>query len=300
MIKKILKYIPGIGSLIKRNEMLQNQLKEYKTFYPPGHYYSSIHSSDDLLEYNTPSVDEPIPAVDMNVAQQQKWFDLFIADADKVIFPAKQQEGFRYYFENDYFGYNDGIICQLLIHQLKPKKIIEVGSGFSSALMLDMNDRFFNNSIDLKFIEPYPERLNSLLKPGEKIELFETTIQKMDLKFFEQLEANDILFIDSTHVSKYGSDVNKLFFEILPLLKKGVFIHVHDIHWAFEYHLPWLQEGRAWNENYILRAFLQYNDAFSIQFFNSFAEKCFQNQFAQKLPEALKSKGGSIWLKKEK
>jgi hypothetical protein len=300
ILKKLLQHSPVIGSFIKRNEMLKKQLDEYKTFYPPGHYYSPIHSNDALNDYVTPLTNEQPGAIDLNIAQQKKWLDAFIADSEKNIFPESQQQGFRYYFNNDYFAYNDGIICQLLIHQLKPKRIIEVGSGFSSALMLDINDKFFDNKIDLKFIEPYPERLNSLLKPGEKIELFEKKIQEVDLKLFEQLEENDILFIDSTHVSKFNSDVNKLFFEILPILKKGVYIHIHDIFWSFDYPLQWLKEGRAWNEAYLLRAFLQFNDSFSIQFFNSFAEKYFEDQYIQQLPQALKSKGGSIWIKKEK
>lgn len=299
MIKKILKYIPGIGKLVHSNEFLAAQLKQFQTLYPPGHYYSSVHSMEALKDYRMPPVTELPGAVNMNISRQEQWLDAFIADADKLVFPATQQPGYRYYYENDFFGYNDGIICQLLIHQLKPKRIIEVGSGFSSALMLDMNDKFFNNSIDLKFIEPYPERLNSLLKPGEKIELFETTIQNVDLKLFEQLEENDILFIDSTHVSKFNSDVNKLFFEIFPILKKGVYIHIHDIHWQFEYNLKWLQEGRAWNEAYLLRAFLQYNNTFTIQYFNAFAELKFSDKYAASLPDLLKTKGGSIWIKKE-
>ena len=86
--------------------------------------------------------------------------------------------------------------------------------------------------------------------------LVNVKLQDVDLKEFDKLKSGDVLFIDSTHVSKIGSDVNYLFFEILPRLHRGVYIHIHDIFYPFEYPKDWIDEGRAWNENYILRAFL--------------------------------------------
>jgi hypothetical protein len=112
------------------------------------------------------------------------------------------------------------------------------------------------------------------------------------------LEANDILFIDSSHVSKAGSDVNHLFFTVLPRLKPGVLVHVHDVFYPFEYPLGWLRQGRAWNELYLLRAFLQYNTAFEMLFFNSFLWKHHKEQLAAKLPRMATNPGGSIWLRK--
>jgi hypothetical protein len=84
------------------------------------------------------------------------------------------------------------------------------------------------------------------------------------MEIFCGLEENDILFIDSTHVTKINSDVNKIIFEILPKLQKGVLIHFHDIFWPFEYPQTWIREGMFWNEAYILRAFLEYNNSFEI------------------------------------
>jgi hypothetical protein len=166
--------------------------------------------------------------------------------------------------------------------------------------MLDTNHNFFDSSIQCTFIEPYPERLNSLLKPNEKISLRQQPVQDIDLSLFEALEENDFLFIDSTHVSKTGSDVNFIFFEILPKLKKGVKIHFHDIFYPFEYPKQWvITEGRNWNEDYILRAFLSYNSEFRIIMFNTYLEHFHEKWFAENMPLCLKNRGGSIWIEKQ-
>jgi hypothetical protein len=166
--------------------------------------------------------------------------------------------------------------------------------------MLDTNELFFDGSIACSFIEPYPEYLFSLLRPDDiaKINLIPERLQNVDLAIFEQLEAHDILFIDSTHVSKLNSDVNKYVFEILPCLKKGVVIHIHDVFHPFEYPLEWLREGRSWNEQYVIRAFLQYNNAFSIKLFTTHMIKKHYAWFQEKMPRCLKSTGGSLWLEK--
>ena len=127
--------------------------------------------------------------------------------------------------------------------------------------------------------------------------LIQTPVQDVPLDIFDKLEENDILFIDSTHISKTGSDVNFIFFEIFPRLKKGVKIHLHDIHYPFEYLKTWvLDDRRSWNEAYLLKCFLMYNSKFKILAFNSFLEK-FQNLWlSQNMPLSLLSKGSSIWL----
>jgi predicted O-methyltransferase YrrM len=187
-----------------------------------------------------------------------------------------------------------------MIRHLQPERIIEIGSGNSSCLMLDTNELFFKGSIACSFIEPYPEYFYSLLRPDDiaKINLIPDRLQDLDLAIFEQLEAQDILFIDSTHVSKLNSDVNKYVFEILPCLKKGVVIHIHDVFHPFEYPLEWLREGRSWNEQYVIRAFLQYNNAFSIKLFTTHMIKKHYSWFEEKMPKCLKSTGGSLWLEK--
>jgi hypothetical protein len=123
---------------------------------------------------------------------------------------------------------------------------------------------------------------------------------------FSTLSAGDILFIDSSHVSKTDSDVNYAFFEILPRLSSDVNVHFHDVFHPFEYPKEWVYQGRAWNEAYILRAFLQYNQTFTIEIFNSFLEAFHKDLVAREMPlctrystqSMVPTSAQSIWLKK--
>ena len=93
-------------------------------------------------------------------------------------------------------------------------------------------------------------------------------VQNVKLIEFEKLEPNDLLFIDSSHISKIGSDLNYLLFEVLPSLKPGVIIHFHDILYPFEYPYEWIEKGIYWNEAYLLKAFLMHNKNYEILLFN--------------------------------
>jgi len=284
---------------------LKNQLALYKTWAPPGHFYSPIPSISEIKIkekeiFNESLTGSDVLGIDFNTKEQLRLLDKFAKFYKDMPFKAAKSENLRYFFENSAYSYSDAICLHLMIRFLRPKRVIEIGSGYSSCVSLDTNELFFNNSIDLTFIEPYPELLLSLLKSGDKemISLIDKPLQEVELNLFEKLEPNDILFIDSTHVSKIGSDVNYIFFEILPRLKKGVFVHFHDIFFLFEYPKAWIYEGRAWNEDYMLRAFLQYNNAFKIVFFNNYLWKFYRELMLAKLPLCAKNPGGSLWMRK--
>jgi len=123
--------------------------------------------------------------------------------------------------------------------------MIEVGSGFSSLLIADVNTRFLNNSCKFQCIEPYPREFLVGGVAGVS-ELIVQKVQDIPPGYFETLDEGDILFIDSSHVCKTGSDVNFLYFEILPRLKPGVLIHIHDIFLPLEYPQEWvIDENRS-------------------------------------------------------
>jgi DNA replicative helicase MCM subunit Mcm2 (Cdc46/Mcm family) len=223
-------------------------------------------------------------------------------------FADNKQDGLRYYYNNDMYGCSDAICLYCMLRYLKPEKIIEIGSGFSSAVTLDTNELFLRNAIKCTFIEPYPERLLSLLKENDKkcVKIFEKRLQEIPLELFKELSENDILFIDSTHVSKFDSDVNYILSTILPVLAEGVYIHFHDIFSPFEYPGSWLLAGRAWNEAYMLRAFLEYNNSFKIALFNTYLQTLYKEELLHRFPLLYNSRidvgheniGASIWIKK--
>ena len=271
---------------------------------PPGHFYSPI---PDLAEVKRDeskifgSVPRNILGIDLRESEQLKLLENFSSYYQSIPFSPHKTDGLRYYFENPAYSYSDAIFLHCMIRHLKPRKIIEIGSGFSSCATLDTNELFFDGALELTFIEPYPDLLMSLIKEEDKskIKVIPQRLQDVELSEFETLTANDILFIDSTHVSKINSDVNRIFFEILPILSPGVYIHFHDVFFPFEYPKPWVYEGRAWSEIYLLRTFLQYNNEFRIVLMNTFMEYFHEAFFQENMPLCLKNRGGSIWIRKE-
>ena len=167
--------------------------------------------------------------------------------------------------------------------------------------MLDTNNIFFNNKIDLTFIEPYPERLYSLMFETDKkqVTIIQSKVQLLLLDNFEKLQAGDILFVDSTHVVKTGSDVNYILFEILPILQSGVLIHFHDIFYPFEYPKSWIcTSGHSWNENYFLRAFLTHNKKYNILLYSHYL-MLHHKQIFESMPMCYKNGGANLWLQKQ-
>lgn len=271
-------------------------------FVPPGHFYSAIPSTDErnAFEANTLPTLEALPGIRINQSQQRSLMKEFKNYYDECSFPEKKTTESRFYFSNPAYAHTDALTLYSMMRHFQPKKVIEVGSGFSSCAMLDTNDHFFNGEIEFTFIEPYPELLNSLLNESDHHTVIGENVQNVDIELFAQLQENDILFIDSTHVSKLNSDVNRIIFNILPALKKGVLIHFHDIFWPFEYPKTWVKEGRAWNEAYLLRAFLEYNTDFEILFFSHYTHLFNREWIAANMPLFLNNLGGNIWLRKTK
>ena len=217
---------------------------------------------------------------------------------------AKEDPRLRYRWLNGcQYRYSDVAFLYGVIRHLRPKKIVEVGSGASSAVMLDISDLFFNSSIQLTFIEPYPQRLFGFLSDADKrtASIIESKVQDVPLDPFLALDEGDILFIDSSHVVKVGSDVNFILFEVLPRLRKGVWIHFHDIFFPFEMPEHWITKYKHfWNENYLLRAFLMNNESYEITLFNTFLQQRFKSWFEERMPECLlgDEPTGSIWIRK--
>jgi predicted O-methyltransferase YrrM len=193
----------------------------------------------------------------------------------------------------------DAFSLYAMIRHWKPKKIIEVGCGASSCVILDTCEAFQPDT-KISFIEPYPELLLRYIRPADQAssEIRKEFVQDVPLDVFASLEENDILFIDTSHVSKLGSDVNFIFFEILPLLRKGVILHFHDIFYPFEYPEEWIRTGTFWNEAYLLRAFLMYNRDFEILLFTGYLNQILPGEIKANFPLAAEDPGASLWLRR--
>jgi hypothetical protein len=199
-------------------------------------------------------------------------------------------------FQNDYFSGLDAVVYYSLIRHLKPRRIIEIGGGYSTRIA--GKALVANQSGRLTCIEPFPERMNG---PSLGVELITKRVEEIDLSFFSSLKANDILFIDSSHTVKFGSDVCYELLEILPSLKRGVWVHVHDIFFPHDYPAEWLLKRRlALNEQYLLEAFLSFNREFEIALANYWLHLDHHNAVQRVWPKDVSSSTGpsSFWMRR--
>jgi predicted O-methyltransferase YrrM len=286
-----------------RVEMFETEralLKEWVPFYAPGHYYSPLPSQAEISEaFARGGFGPPFAAVNLNEAAQFARLERFAAYYPEQPFPQEPAPGRRFHLNNPGYGAFDAIMLYGMFREARPRRIIEIGSGFSSAAMLDLNEQVLGGAAEFTFIDPEMKRLRELLRDGDALRatLIEKRVQDVPIEAFAALGENDVLFIDSSHVSKIGSDVNRIFFDILPSLAPGVLIHFHDVVGNLEYPRDWLEQGRAWNEQYLLRAFLMYNPAFRVELFTSWLRLSREAFLRERMPLCSQD-GGQIWLRK--
>jgi hypothetical protein len=301
IIKNLAKKVPFFSYIVNKNIKLNKKIQKQGAF-PAGHYYSPIPAAEDVCAYiqaKNSLKNEPL-GVGLNKKKQYELLEEYIELYKDVPFLEKQTPEYRYYYDNEWFSYSDAIFLYCFLRKYKPSKIIEVGSGFSSAVILDTVDSCFTNRPEITFIEPFPDRLISLLNGDDQkqVEIIQNKVQDTSKDYLLSLEAGDLLFIDSSHVVKCGSDLQFLLFEIIPQLKPGVFVHFHDVFYPFDYPSDWLNEGRYWNENYFLHAFLMHNHAWSIKFFNTYVHLEFGELIQEKMPLCSKNTGGSLYIQR--
>jgi hypothetical protein len=243
-----------------------------QTAHPLGHFYSPIVNPDDVRSdaaWLWPTDPRAMLGIDFDDAQHAfvlgTLFPNFYPLFDYPEQGAADEELSSYYVRNTQFSWLDARALFVLFQHWRPRRIVEIGSGYSTLLMDDINRRFLGGTMSITSIEPFPRPF--LHAMADRIDLKVARVQDVPLSVFESLEAGDVLFIDSSHVAKTGSDVNFVFFEILPRLATGVRVHVHDIFLPMEYPRDWVvDENRSWNEQYLVRALLMFSSRFRVVF----------------------------------
>jgi hypothetical protein len=219
--------------------------------------------------------------------------------------PTPNSEDF--YLNNDCFSYGCASALHSIIREFKPRKIIEIGSGNSSKIIrnaLDLNLKENNCNYNYVIVDPY----SSLKKEdfSQNTEIINRRVEEIDPEFFKQLNENDILFIDSSHVCKIGSDVNFEILEVLPMLNKGVMIHFHDVHLPYEYSKVYAMNPKFrmfWTEAYLLQSFLICNNDFEIILPMAYVQSNFKKEFGRFFPNSVNAENlesGSFWIKRIK
>jgi len=204
----------------------------------------------------------------------------------------------KYEIPNPSFELLDATLYYCLIRHFKPKQIIEIGGGNSTIVAHYASLK--NQNTIIKVIDPFIKEYFGKKLP-ESVEVIEKPIQKIPFNVFEQLTENDFFFIDSSHVSKTGSDVNFLYLEVLPKLNKGVIVHCHDIFLPEKYPQDWIKKLLIfWNEQYLLHAFMIGNKEFEILFGANFMSIRNQEIVKKWLDVTTNQMGLSFWMQKMK
>jgi hypothetical protein len=277
-------------------------------FFPPGHFYSPIPSEEDCRLAQA-QLGSAFAGIDLRES-----FQLDLVRHISPFYPRipdftyERNDRYRYHYDNDFYSYSDSTIMACLVQYCQPRRFVDIGGGYTTLLMLDLNDTFFTaNPTQIAVVEPYPDSLRRSLRINDRVDLRAEKVQNIDISLFEELDRDDVLFLDTTHVCKLGSDVNHIMFEILPRLKSGVRVHVHEVFYPFEYPSSFFSVGKYWNELYLWRAFLMNNSDFEIELFNSFLEQTHRTTMQENFPKyfergrpevAVQNQGASLWIRK--
>lgn len=258
------------------------------------HYYQPIPDTRTLTDdiWTTPS---ELVGVDMNVSGQ-----LEILSTLCVNYKSEYEELTS---GKEVIGGLDWAVLYYMVRHFKPRRIIEIGSGTStpvSAMAIERNRQEACIEASLVAIEPYPKQKLIDGFPGLS-ELRRMPVQDVPLAEFERLEENDILFIDSSHTLKIGSDVKYEILEIIPRLRKGVVVHIHDIFFPYDYPRYFgMDLSIFWNEAYILQAFLAFNSAFEVLWSSSYLHHYHASslQKAYNWYDPKESHPSSLWMRR--
>ncbi|MBX2964252.1 MAG: class I SAM-dependent methyltransferase [Cyclobacteriaceae bacterium] len=263
------------------------------------HYY------DPLFDYRQLREQKPKIRFDFNVTDQLNVLSRFSFREELSAMPLKKPVGqsLQYYYDNGSFGAGDAEFYYSLIRLVKPKRIIEVGSGFSTRVAIAAvreNSRTDSAHVcEITCIEPY--EMPWLEQTGVK--LLRTKVEELSPDIFDPLEDGDILFIDSSHIIRPGGDVVTIILDVLPRLKRGVYVHFHDIFIPDDYPVAWLRDDfRMWNEQYILEAFMIDNNLFEVICMMNFLRKNHFEILKSVFPVLEKQpdrEPGSFWVRRK-
>ena len=275
-----------------------------KMFYNIGaipivkHYYEPLFDPAQLTKPLNSC--RELPGINFRLSEQMKLIQTFDFQNELQGIPIEKPNeinGNSYYYNNGSFQAGDADLYYSMIRMLRPSNIIEIGSGFSTLIALKAVE---SNKKDCEIICIEPYEMTWLEEHDVKIE--RKLVETLPLSYFSKLEADDILFIDSSHVIRPQGDVIYEILEILPRLEKGVYVHFHDIFSPNDYPIEWLtDEIRMWNEQYLLEAFLSNNSTFEIVISLNYLAQRYRSKINQIFPSTLSDNNqnpGSFWIKK--
>jgi len=286
---------------VARLNLCRNILWKVGIMPASNHYYDPFFKKTDL-KYPLRE-DRCLPGIELNIQGQLELLKCFEFRDELLGIPRGPDPAGGFYYNNPAFLSGDAEFLYNMVRHFKPRRLIEVGGGFSTLMTLkalEANRREDgSHSGEIICIEPFENRWLEDLD----ISLHREIVQNMDTGFFRSLEKNDILFIDSSHITKPQNDVLYLYLQVLPVLNPGVLVHIHDVFTPRDYLEGWiLKDVRFWNEQYLLEAFLSLNNDFEIMAALNFLLRHHSDELLSVCPvlaEQLPNREpGSFWIRK--
>jgi len=262
----------------------------YEPFFDPADFRTALEKEREL------------PGIDMQETGQLALLDTLHYQDELLRFPIENRYNGTFYYKNDFFAPGDAEFLYAMIRSHRPHRIIEVGSGNSTLMILNALEA---NRIDnsqykcaLTCIEPY----ESPWLEEQGVTVLRKCVEEVEPVLFSELESGDILFIDSSHVIKPQGDILYLYLHVLPMLKSGVLVHIHDIMTPRDYFHVWVVDKlQLWNEQYLLEAFLTLNRDFSVVASLNFLKHHHFDRLAAVCPilkQIPASEPGSFWIRR--
>lgn len=292
----VMKRVRRLG--VDRLPGCKNALIKAGVFPILNHYYEPQF---DATSFKEPlSKDRKLPGIDFNVQGQLDVLASFSCANELLNLPKNKTDKLEFHLNNNAFEAGDCEFWYQLIRKVKPRRIIEIGSGHSTLMAIKAVAK--NSEEDRDYvcrhvcIEPY--EMPWLEQTG--VSVLREKVEDVDVKFFNELEENDILFIDSSHIIRPQGDVLFEFLQLLPTLNKGVIVHVHDIFSPKNYPREWIEDKvLMWNEQYLLEAFLSHNKDWEIIGALNFLRNNHFEAFKKTAPNLTEaSQPGSFYIRK--
>jgi predicted O-methyltransferase YrrM len=271
----------------------------------PVDYYQPIPDTREL-DLSQPRAETTLEGLDLDLPGQIALLSRFrqAFQTEYEEFPRDSAtDAFNGFFvENGAFGPVDAEILYCMVRDRKPRRIVEIGRGFSTLLSAAALQANSTHSLEqATFVSIDPSATDAPTALPADVTYIEERVERLPLATFDALDRSDILFIDSSHVVRFGGDVVFAILEVLPRLRPGVAVHFHDIFLPNDYPPEWITRlRRFWSEQYLLQAFLSFNSSFRV----IWAGSCLHLRHRHELTGAFHSYDpqrhwpGSFWIER--
>ncbi len=262
------------------------------------HFYSPIPDAA-ALDAGVLDRRSELAGISLDLDAQVRFVERDLVPFVRELSAARADGAARWHPDNGLYEAGDGDLTYAMVRAERPQRIVELGSGWSTLVLAAAVEANRRDGVAATFetYDPFPSP--EVVGGVEGLAaLHRTRAQDVPRDAFTTLEEGDVLFVDTTHTVKTGSDVNAIVLDRLPLLRRGVRVHFHDIFLPYEYHREWVEDGPWWNEQYLLQAFLSMNPSYEVVLSTYALLRDRRDALAAAVPHLSGHRPSSFWIKR--